>query len=203
MSNPVEIVLTNQKGGVGKSTLSALLCLAFAEAGHRVAYCDLDPQRTLSRFTALDCYKRYKNLGPLATPPLGYNLVITDTPRALTGRDYLDAVARASLVVIVAAPGAANLWSTKDTHSFLLEKFPQARVAVLGNQLSKGRILSREFFHNLESLGLPGAIILPDTISHYANYEHTTVSGWKSLSESNRAEFLTVTAKLLALAQNA
>jgi chromosome partitioning protein len=52
------IVVANQKGGVGKSTLTALLAWHFAEqSGHTVAALDLDNQRNLS-----------KTLGKYATP---------------------------------------------------------------------------------------------------------------------------------------
>ncbi len=44
------IVLANEKGGVGKSTIALHLCVALADAGHTVAAIDLDRrQQTLSR----------------------------------------------------------------------------------------------------------------------------------------------------------
>ncbi len=45
------IVVANEKGGTGKSTLSIHLAVALLKAGHRVATVDLDTrQRTLTRF---------------------------------------------------------------------------------------------------------------------------------------------------------
>src|ERR1700759_2267414 len=47
------IVLGNEKGGTGKSTLSIHLTIALLKAGYRVASIDLDVrQRTLTRFLA-------------------------------------------------------------------------------------------------------------------------------------------------------
>jgi chromosome partitioning protein len=45
------IVLGNEKGGTGKSTLSIHITIALLKAGYRVASIDLDVrQRTLTRF---------------------------------------------------------------------------------------------------------------------------------------------------------
>jgi chromosome partitioning protein len=45
---PKVITITNQKGGTGKTTLTALLAYGLAMRGHRVLMLDLDPQSHLS-----------------------------------------------------------------------------------------------------------------------------------------------------------
>lgn len=47
---PKVITITNQKGGVGKTTLTALLSYALASRGYKVLLLDLDPQAHLSSF---------------------------------------------------------------------------------------------------------------------------------------------------------
>jgi len=47
---PRVITITNQKGGTGKTTLTALLGYALASRGHKVLLLDLDPQAHLSSF---------------------------------------------------------------------------------------------------------------------------------------------------------
>ncbi|MEL6228220.1 MAG: division plane positioning ATPase MipZ, partial [Pseudomonadota bacterium] len=45
------IVVGNEKGGAGKSTVSIHLCVALMRTGHRVGVVDLDVrQRTLTRY---------------------------------------------------------------------------------------------------------------------------------------------------------
>ena len=50
----VTIVLTNQKGGVGKTTTTAALAAGLAEEGKRVLAVDLDPQGNLGFSLGLD-----------------------------------------------------------------------------------------------------------------------------------------------------
>src|SRR6202042_3475333 len=46
--------LANQKGGVAKTTTTLNLAVAFAEEGHRVLCCDMDPQGNLTMSQGID-----------------------------------------------------------------------------------------------------------------------------------------------------
>src|SRR6201995_1498493 len=48
------IALANQKGGVAKTTTTLNLAVAFAEEGHRVLCCDMDPQGNLTMSQGID-----------------------------------------------------------------------------------------------------------------------------------------------------
>ncbi len=48
------IAFANQKGGVAKTTTTLNLAVAFAEEGHRVLCCDLDPQGNLTMSQGID-----------------------------------------------------------------------------------------------------------------------------------------------------
>ena len=48
------IVFANQKGGVAKTTTTLNLGVAFAEEGHRVLCCDMDPQGNLTMSQGID-----------------------------------------------------------------------------------------------------------------------------------------------------
>ena len=48
------IAFANQKGGVAKTTTTLNLAVAFAEEGHRVLCCDMDPQANLTMSQGID-----------------------------------------------------------------------------------------------------------------------------------------------------
>src|SRR4030081_385847 len=48
------IAFANQKGGVAKTTTTLSLAAAFAEEGHRVLCCDMDPQGNLTMSQGID-----------------------------------------------------------------------------------------------------------------------------------------------------
>src|ERR1044071_5325988 len=48
------IAFANQKGGVAKTTTTLNLACAFAEEGHRVLCCDMDPQGNLTMSQGID-----------------------------------------------------------------------------------------------------------------------------------------------------
>src|ERR1700722_9804362 len=51
---PKVIAFANQKGGVAKTTTTLNLAVAFAEEGHRVLCCDMDPQGNLTMSQGID-----------------------------------------------------------------------------------------------------------------------------------------------------
>lgn len=65
------IAVTNQKGGVGKTTTCVNLCCALKEAGRKVLLCDIDPQGNGTSGMGVD-----KNT---ASPNL-YNVLVDDVP---------------------------------------------------------------------------------------------------------------------------
>ena len=53
-ASPKVIAFANQKGGVAKTTTTLNLAVAFAEEGHRVLCCDMDPQGNLTMSQGID-----------------------------------------------------------------------------------------------------------------------------------------------------
>jgi chromosome partitioning protein len=121
--------ITQQKGGVGKTTLTAHLAVLWARRGRRVAALDIDPQGSLT-----DWYEaRTKTLGEDGTPgltvrPLAAARVATDVDRLARDHDIVlidcpphgetearSAIRRASLVLVPVQPSPLDLWATRPT----------------------------------------------------------------------------------------
>src|ERR1700745_2101359 len=54
MATAKVIAFANQKGGVAKTTTTLNLAVAFAEEGHRILCCDMDPQGNLTMSQGID-----------------------------------------------------------------------------------------------------------------------------------------------------
>ncbi len=109
MSTAKVIAFANQKGGVAKTTTTLNLAAAFAEEGHRVLCCDMDPQGNLTMSQGID---------PDTLELSMYDVLVHDTPiREVIRRREID-VACASIDLA----GAEIAMSTKIGRERSLEK---------------------------------------------------------------------------------
>ena len=100
MSSAKVIAFANQKGGVAKTTTTLNLAAAFAEEGHRVLCCDMDPQGNLTMSQGIDPDQLELSM---------YDVLVHDTPiREVIRRREID-VACASIDLA----GAEIAMSTK------------------------------------------------------------------------------------------
>ena len=103
------IAFANQKGGVAKTTTTLNLAAAFAEEGHRVLCCDMDPQGNLTMSQGID---------PDSLELSMYDVLVHDTPiREVIRRREID-VACASIDLA----GAEIAMSTKIGRERCLDK---------------------------------------------------------------------------------
>jgi len=121
------IAFINQKGGTGKSTLSACVAVAAKDAGERVFLIDMDPQKSLTKWghrrgekdlpvETVSPGKLPSVLAALARGPV--TLVIIDTPATDTPAAEA-AMAGADLCVIPARPTIFDIWSSESTRGKL------------------------------------------------------------------------------------
>lgn len=76
----ITIVLTNQKGGVGKTTTTGALAVGLSKKGHKVLAIDMDPQGNLGFSLGLDIDEGYNIYDVLANDvPIGDAIQRSDT----------------------------------------------------------------------------------------------------------------------------
>lgn len=121
------VAMVNQKGGSGKSTLAACLAVAAQESGERVFLLDMDPQKSLLKWShrrqdenmpceAVTAAKLEAAVAALARGRV--TLVIIDTPA--TDSPAADAAMRvADLCLIPARPTIFDIWASEATRGKL------------------------------------------------------------------------------------
>lgn len=121
------IAIAQQKGGAGKTTVTAHLAAAFAESGKRVALLDIDPQGTLTAWAAIRSAQSPRLDLPVEAVP-GHRVreaaekrlrgagavdfVLIDAPPH-SDTDTRQALRAAHLTVAPIQPSPLDLWASK------------------------------------------------------------------------------------------
>jgi chromosome partitioning protein len=135
------LVLAQQKGGAGKTTLAVQLAHAFAARGRTVRLADLDPQRSLTRWAELrhppdipcETIPEWQASTGLKRAAAKADLLVVDCPG---NADILlrSALRAAHLVLIPVQPSPLDAWAAAPTleacvkekarHSIVLNRVP-------------------------------------------------------------------------------
>ena len=138
------ILVSNIKGGVGKTTISTHLAAAFANAGHLTILAEMDKQKSalgwLKRRPAAVAPIRGEDwTKSLEKVPEGVGRLVIDVPAAMKPKDVEDLVRIADMVVLPLLPGAFDEAATErflrkldELKSIRKNKVP---VAIVGNRL--------------------------------------------------------------------
>lgn len=156
------ITFAQQKGGAGKTTLTAQLAVALMDAGAKVATLDIDPQGSLSLWYAA----RMRSLGEentiLHSQLQGWRLkreaerytsecdyVLIDAPPH-TDSESTIAIRAADLVLVPMQPSPMDLWASKPTIKTAAKE--DSPVLVVMNRVAPRTKLNGEIMEKLQEL---------------------------------------------------
>lgn len=159
------VAILNQKGGVGKTTLSVHLATALAEGG-KVLLIDADPQHSALDWAAQREKERPFNVIGMPKPILhsqvgtlgaDYDWVIIDGPPRVN-EVARSAIAASDLVIVPVQPSPYDVWAAKDIVDIVRE-CEITRPAVLSrfliNRLFPNTTLAGEVVDALSEFEMP------------------------------------------------
>lgn len=136
------ITLANQKGGVGKTTVSIALACAQHRKGRRVLVVDADPQKSISTWADVAAEQEVEQptVVQLSDQPRllsrqlprqaeDFDVTIVDCPPRL-GAMMRSAIGCSDLVVVPIGPGNMEAWALADTFDTIEEVRSTKEVAV-------------------------------------------------------------------------
>ncbi len=178
----LSVLVTNAKGGAGKTTLAVTLAGAFAAQGHKTALADVDRQKSALEWLKLRPEDRpaiagldwQKNLGKV---PDGVRRLVIDAPAGVKLK-HVDALqAEADLIVVPVQP---SLFDERSTAAFVarLDKLKPIRkgkkaVLVVANRMKPRSRAGARLRAFLDEQGFPPVA----SLSERAAYQELAIEG--------------------------
>lgn len=171
------ILVSNAKGGCGKTTIATNLAVALGQCGHRVAIADVDPQKS-----SLDWIERRGTQLPLVTgldwsrsvskAPKALDRLIIDAPAAVTPDDFKRLLKMADMIIMPIMPSAFDQVAAM-TFLGKIETLKPIRkskkpVAVVANRTKARSRATRGLLDFLQSFNHDPVMVLKEAV-HYTD----------------------------------
>ena len=178
------ISFMNQKGGVGKTSVTLGVALTLERAGEKVGIIDMDSQKTSTRFLYYLRANNQTNI-EITTKAKGFDYVLIDTAPNLNMKQ-VKAADISDRVVMVTKTAPPNLLSTQETVEYLKKNCrPDLPLYLLFNHVD----LRKGHAQNLaEKATKVGGIPLPHHLSYMSDYEYIFLQGYAALGNAARLE---------------
>ncbi len=159
------ILVTNAKGGCGKSTIATSLAAYFASEGYATALVDYDPQA--SALTWLQ--QRPADYAPitgvagfesgLKGVPRTTEYVVIDSPAGARGKDLIELVRKAETIIVPVLPSPIDIKAAERFVEELLDVAKvadkKAKAALVANRVKENTLIFEELDGVLSRLKVP------------------------------------------------
>ena len=192
----MRITFLNQKGGVGKSTVSILVGAALHAAGYKIAFDDRDNQGSLT-FWANEVGKL-----PLVDGTTEYDVVICDTPGRLNLSEESTQgmlgplISNSDRTIIVSEKSLFSTHATLPMVEFVKKHLrPETKAAVLFNKVRSNTTVGKQNEGELSNeLGFPS---LNTALPLSASFENIQSMGFSAVNGKHRELVLTLALEIL------
>lgn len=174
------VLLVNQKGGCGKTTLTALLALAWAEQGKQVLVRDLDTQGSAEAFVEHIEHERIQ----LYEDGTEGNFLIVDTPGGITDKDLKNLVYMADRVIIPFQLAATDMRSTGET---VRRISADKKARLLFNRVNAQTTAYKDRKNYADLIGIKA---FKNHLADRSAYRYALADGWGAVTGKARAELI-------------
>jgi chromosome partitioning protein len=175
------ILITNSKGGCGKSTIATNLAAYYASEGYTTALADYDPQgsalswlderpETAASIVGLAGYDE-----GLKHIPRNADYVIIDAPARSHGPELTDLVRHAETVIVPVMPSPIDINAAGDFVAELLSRGKvaarRAKVGLVANRIKENTLIFDELDEYLEKVKVPYVAALREAQNYIRAYQ--------------------------------
>jgi chromosome partitioning protein len=159
------ILVTNAKGGCGKSTIATSLAAYFASEGYATALADYDPQASALSWLA----ERPADFAPitgiagfndgLRSVPRNTEYLVIDSPARTHGKELVELVKRAETIIVPVLPSPIDIKAAEKFVEELLSiakvADKKAKAALVANRVKENTLIFEELDDVLSKLKVP------------------------------------------------
>jgi chromosome partitioning protein len=177
------IVVAQQKGGVGKTTLALNIALYFARNGANVAIADADAQGSLTASADMIEGLHLVSLSEVLEGKTSADLIVIDTsPR--NDADLPKVLKLADFVLIPVKPGYLDVLALKDTQA-ILNSAGIKKAGIVLNMVQHRNAVTREVQELLQSFTIP---VMASQVFQRVAYTRSTMTNGVFGSEDVKAQ---------------
>lgn len=175
------ILVTNAKGGCGKSTIATSLAAYYASEGYATTLADYDPQGSALDWLAErpQEYPPIKGIRSFEAGLTGLSrncdYLIIDSPARSTGKELTALLRRAESVIVPVLPSPIDMKAGARFISELLDSRKitekKARVAIVANRVRENTLIYEELDEYLAKLKVPYVASFREAQNYIRSYQ--------------------------------